>query len=101
MGLVGIAARAIQCLRQMRYLAFRLNKNAPMIFGLDQIKRNSRDSVYVVEGPIDSLFLDNAIAVGGADFSKLESEVRKDKCIIVFDNEPRNREIVKKDETNY
>lgn len=94
--LVGIAARAINGSVQMRYLAFRLNNNAPMIFGLDQTKRNSRDSIYVVEGPIDSLFLDNAIAVGGADFSKLESEVRKDKCIIVFDNEPRNKEIVKK-----
>ena len=94
--LVGIAARAINSSTQMRYLAFRLNENSPMIFGLDKIKRNSRDSVYVVECPIDSLFLNNAIAVGGSDFSKLESEVRKDKCIIVFDNEPRNREIVKK-----
>jgi len=94
--LVGIAARAIHSSTKMRYLAFRLNNNAPMIFGLDQTKRNSRDSIYVVEGPIDSLFLDNAIAVGGADFSKLESEVRKDKCVIVFDNEPRNKEIVKK-----
>mgnify|MGYP003651185446 FL=1 len=94
--LVGIAARAINSSTQMRYLAFRLNENAPMIFGLDRIKRNSRDSIYVVEGPIDSLFLNNAIAVGGSDFSKLASEVRKDKCVIVFDNEPRNREIVKK-----
>ena len=94
--LVGIAARAINSSTQMRYLAFRLNDKAPMIFGIDQIKRNSRDSVYVVEGPIDSLFLNNAIAVGGADFSKLESEIRKDKCVIVFDNEPRNKEILKK-----
>lgn len=94
--LVGIAARAINGASTLRYLAFRLDKDAPMIFGLDRIKRNSRDSVYVVEGPIDSLFLPNAIAVGGADFKKLESEIRKDKCIIIFDNEPRNIEIIKR-----
>ena len=94
--LVGIAARAINSASTLRYLAFRLDKDAPMIFGLDRIKRNSRDSVYVVEGPIDSLFLPNAIAVGGADFKKLESEIRKDKCIIIFDNEPRNIEIIKR-----
>jgi len=94
--LVGIAARAINGATSLRYLAFRLDKTAPLIFGLDHIKRNSRDSVYVVEGPIDSLFLPNAIAVGGADFKKLESEIRKDKCIIIFDNEPRNIEIIKR-----
>ena len=94
--LVGIAARAINGATSLRYLAFRLDKYAPMIFGMDHIKRNSRDSVYVVEGPIDSLFLPNAIAVGGADFKKLESEIRKDKCIIIFDNEPRNIEIIKR-----
>ncbi len=94
--LVGIAARAIHAASSLRYLAFRLDKDAPMIFGLDRIKRNSRNPVYVVEGPIDSLFLPNAIAVGGADFKKLESEIRKDKCIIIFDNEPRNDEIIKR-----
>jgi len=94
--LVGIAARAIHAASSLRYLAFRLDKDAPMIFGLDRIKRNSRNPVYVVEGPIDSLFLPNAIAVGGADFKKLESEIRKDKCVIIFDNEPRNDEIIKR-----
>ena len=93
---MGIAARAINAASTLRYLAFRLDKDAPMIFGMDRIKKNSRNPVYVVEGPIDSLFLPNAIAVGGADFKKLASEIRKDKCIIVFDNEPRNNEIIKR-----
>jgi len=94
--LVGVAARAINSSVSLRYLAFKIDKNAPMIFGLDRIKRNSRESVYVLEGPIDSLFLENSIAVGGADFKKLETEIRKEKCIVVFDNEPRNKEIVKR-----
>jgi len=46
-----------------------------------------------VEGPIDSMFLDNCVAVAGADFSKqlpIDGEVT-----IIFDNEPRNKEICK------
>jgi len=97
--LVGLTARAINGSVGLRYIAFRLDKDAPMIFGLEKIKRNSRKLVYVVEGPIDSLFLPNTVAVGGSDFGKLTQEVRKNKCIIVFDNEPRNVEIVKKMKT--
>jgi hypothetical protein len=44
---------------------------------------------------IDSLFLQNAIAVAGSDFSKLKSIVPVEQAVIVFDNEPRNPEIVK------
>ena len=66
---------------------------------MEKIKRNSRKPVYVVEGPIDSLFLPNTVAVGGSDFGKLTQEIRKNKCIIIFDNEPRNVEIVKKMKT--
>ena len=94
--LVGVAARATNPSATLRYLAFKIDEDAPMIFGLDYLKRNAREPIYVVEGPIDSLFLPNAIAVGGADFNKLDQEVRKDKCVIVFDNEPRNPEIVKR-----
>ena len=46
---------------------------------------------YVVEGPIDSLFLDNCIAVAGADFTRLE----KENTTIIFDNERRNVELLK------
>ena len=47
----------------------------------------------MVEGPIDSLFLDNCIAAGGADLS-LDSKIDPSKVTYIFDNEPRNREIV-------
>ena len=93
---VGLAARAINPAATIRYLAFRLDETVPMIFGLEHLKRNSREPILVVEGPIDSLFLPNCIAVAGADFAKLEDAVRTDKCILVFDNEPRNKEIVKR-----
>ena len=73
---------------QPKYITIRLDDDTAKIFGLDRID-DSRQ-VYAVEGPLDSLFLDNCIAVGGADLAKLENDV-----VIIFDNEPRNREICK------
>jgi transcription elongation factor Elf1 len=73
---------------QPKYITIRLDDDTAKIFGLDRID-DSRQ-VYAVEGPLDSLFLDNCIAVGGADLAKLENDT-----VIIFDNEPRNREICK------
>ena len=55
-----------------------------------------RDRYYVVEGPIDSLFLENSIAVAGLKLPVLLSELDKSNATIVFDNEPRNIHLVKK-----
>tara|TARA_R110002033_G_scaffold37903_2_gene76956 strand:+ start:1074 stop:2093 length:1020 start_codon:yes stop_codon:yes gene_type:complete len=73
---------------QPKYLTIKLNESKNKIFGLDRI--NKEKQIYVVEGPIDSLFLDNCIAVAGSDLNKIEGDLT-----IIFDNEPRNREIVK------
>ena len=73
---------------QPKYITIRLDDDTTKIFGLDRIDDSKQ--VYAVEGPLDSLFLDNCIAVGGADLVKLENDI-----VIIFDNEPRNREICK------
>ena len=73
---------------QPKYLTIKLDDEATKTFGLDRIDMSKQ--IYAVEGPLDSLFLDNCIAVGGSDLNKLESDV-----IIIFDNEPRNKEICK------
>ena len=73
---------------QPKYLTIRLDDESAKTFGLDRIDMSKQ--IYAVEGPLDSLFLDNCIAVGGSDLNKLESDV-----IIIFDNEPRNKEICK------
>jgi hypothetical protein len=65
-------------------------ENAPKIFGLSRIKPGSK--TLVVEGPIDSLFLPNCVAMGGADLSDCDLDRRS--TTFVFDNEPRNREII-------
>ena len=73
---------------QPKYITIKLDNDATKIFGLDRIDNSKQ--VYAVEGPLDSLFLDNCVAVGGADLAKLKNDV-----IIIFNNEPRNREICK------
>jgi adenylate kinase family enzyme len=56
------------------------------------------DVVYIVEGPLDSLFLDNCIASGDANLSIIAKElidVDKEDKVLIFDNEPRNAEVCK------
>jgi hypothetical protein len=70
-----------------------VNEEAPKIFGLDTIDRTK--PVYIVEGPIDSLFLDNACAMAGSGISNESiGKIGTEDIVFVFDNEPRNKEIV-------
>jgi len=71
-----------------KYITIKLDSDADKIFGLDKVDKNKK--IYVVEGPIDSLFLDNCIAVAGADFNNVQGDTT-----VIYDNEPRNKEIVK------
>ena len=70
-----------------KYLTIKLQER-DKIFGLDKIDK--REEVLEVEGPLDSLFLDNCIAVAGADVPNLDCDFT-----VVFDNEPRNKELLK------
>ena len=74
-----------------KYITIKLDDNKRRIYGLDRLDINK--TIYITEGPIDSLFLPNAIAVAGSD---LEVKKLKRKAVYVFDNEPRNREITQK-----
>ena len=58
--------------------------------GVDKTK-----PIYVVEGPIDSLFVDNCIAVAGTSFDKVESVLDINSLVFIFDNQPRNKEVCK------
>lgn len=76
----------------MRYITIKLSDSDLKVFGLDRLNR--KETIYVTEGPIDSLFLENAIAT--ADSNLMISEfLGKDKLVLVYDNEPRNPQIVK------
>ena len=56
---------------------------------------DEEETIYVVEGPIDSLFLKNAIAVSGSNLEYAEELFDIHKIVLVFDNEPRNKEILR------
>ena len=75
---------------KVKYITVMLNEEAPKIYGLDTISKKS--PVYVVEGPFDSCFLSNSVALCGSDgdVACLEGS----SIVFVYDNEPRNREIV-------
>ena len=73
-----------------KYLTIKFKEN-PKIFGLDRVDLSRH--IYVVEGPLDSLFVDNCLAVAGADFGDLPF---RENATIILDNEPRSKEIVKR-----
>ena len=75
---------------KQKYITIILDKTHPKIFGLDRADPSLL--LYVVEGPFDSLFLKNGIAVAQSD---LRLPQYKDKSVLVPDNEPRNREVCK------
>ena len=78
---------------KMKYLTVRFDEDARKVYGLDRWNRDSR--TYVVEGPIDSLFMNNCLAVAGADLQSLTT-LNKNSTTLIFDNEPRNPITVKK-----
>jgi DNA primase len=77
----------------MRYITVKITEESEKFFGLDRI--NEDEKIYVVEGPIDSLFLENAIATADSNLTRVDQLFDKSKFVLVFDNEPRNKEIIK------
>ena len=75
----------------IRYITILLQEDKPKVFGLDTINPNK--PVFIVEGPFDSMFIDNCVAMAGADLS---SASNFKTCVYVFDNEPRNESICKR-----
>ena len=89
--LVGFQGRSLGP-SKVKYITVMINDDAPKIYGLDTIRKSS--PVFVTEGPFDSTFIRNSIAMCGAD-----GDVRKwgiSDPVWVYDNEPRSKEIVKR-----
>lgn len=80
----------------LRYITIMLDENKPRIYGLDTV--DDSKTIYVTEGPIDSMFLPNGIATAGGDIlTELQlTSFPKERIVIVYDNEPRNPDTVKK-----
>jgi len=77
----------------IRYITILIDENQTKIFGLENVDRKKK--VYITEGPFDSLLLDNAIAMAGADVDSNSIDVGSN-VVFVYDNEPRNSQITKR-----
>jgi len=87
--LIGFQGRSLTP-NSVKYITVMLDEEAPKIYGLETI--NSELPIYVVEGPFDSTFIDNSVALCGSDGDL--GYFKGSDTILVYDNEPRNREIV-------
>jgi len=87
--LIGLQGRSLG-LSKVKYITIMINDDAPKIYGLDNIRTDA--PVYVTEGPFDSTFIRNSVAMCGAD-----ADISKwgiSNPVWIYDNEPRNREIL-------
>ena len=89
--LIGFQGRSLGP-SSVKYITTILNDEAPKIYGLDNLRGGT--PVYITEGPFDSSFVRNSIALCGADGNVGKWGVSDP--IWVYDNEPRNREIVRR-----
>lgn len=88
---IGINCRAIDNDASMRYITLKFTETNHKIFGLDSV--NTELPLIITEGPIDSLFLENAIAICGGDIPDLSSF---SDITVVLDNEPRSKDTIRR-----
>ena len=87
--LIGFQGRSLGP-NSVKYITVMINDDAPKIYGLDTIE--TEKPIYILEGPFDSTLVENSVAMCGSDI-----DIRTfgwSDYIWVYDNEPRNREIV-------
>lgn len=78
---------------KIRYITIKLVEDGARIFNINRITEDS--PIYVFEGPIDSMFIKNSVAVASSALHTAADFLDKSKLVLVYDNEPRNKEIVK------
>lgn len=89
-------ARALDKNDYPRYITVKLNPDKELVYGLNK-KLNKKNPILVLEGPIDTLFIQNSVAISGSNFDQIEYvKANKDNVILVYDNEPRSPIITNK-----
>ena len=87
--LIGFQGRSLGP-NSVKYITVMINEDAPKIYGLDKV--DNEKPIFIIEGPFDATLVQNAVAMCGSDLD-IRSFGWSD-YIYVYDNEPRNREIV-------
>lgn len=89
---LGVQGRTLKNIKP-KYITLKKAENVKLIYGQDRVDKSKR--IYVVEGPIDSLFLTNGIAcLGSGNFLEIREKFQNQDLVFVLDNEPRNKQIV-------
>lgn len=86
--------RSLRPKSDMKYITIVIDEKVPKIYGQDTV--NFKKKIPVFEGPIDSMFINNSLATAGGDLVSSLYTFDKKNLIIVYDNEPRSRETIKK-----
>lgn len=90
--IIGVQGRSFEPNAKIRYITYKSPHVDRLWYGMDRI--NSLNDVYVVEGPLDSLFLANSIAMVGSSYPEImPTKIASSKLVFAFDNEPRNAEL--------
>jgi len=91
--LAAMSGRALAAAAELRYVTIRLTDGTEkLVYGLERIK--SDQPLIITEGPLDSLFFENAVASGDVNLMTVAAQVNHSDVYLVFDNERRNKEIV-------
>ena len=88
--IIGFQGRAISS-SKIRYITIKLQEDSRKIYGLNHLDLTKK--IYVVEGPFDSMFLKNSIAMMDAALYNAAFLGNYD-FVFVYDNENRNKQVV-------
>ena len=90
--LIAFQGRSLSGNSLLRYITIKLDEKYPKLYNINNMDKNKK--IYIVEGPFDAMFLDNAIAVAGSGIPDNLDKL-KANFIYVADREPRNPHIIK------
>lgn len=90
--LLGFQGRALGETK-VKYITIKMDDDNYKLYGLDKVDVSKK--IYVVEGPIDSLFIRNAVATMDANLHSVIPVLGDQDYTFIYDNEPRNTDIVK------
>lgn len=89
--LIGVQGRSLDPTNPVKYITIKLiGDDEELIYGMNKIDKSK--TVYVLEGPFDSMFIENGVAFAGSSLGTITGVTNR---VLVWDNEPRNKEIKK------
>jgi DNA primase len=81
--LIGVQGRSLEANSKVRYITLKKDSVEKLWYGLWRV--NPQETIYITEGPIDSIFLPNAVAmVGAAGDMKLPEKIANSEVVYVF-----------------